>query len=95
MCRNRYVMEEAFIMSWNEIAGNYNDYLDFWSKNLEEEDEFLRHKTKQVRIAALKGKIKIFDGERMIMVMDYIKVFESGKLAIWFYDGTEFECDTE
>ncbi len=27
--------------------------------------------------------------------MDYIKVFESGKLAIRFYDGTEFECETE
>ncbi len=29
------------------------------------------------------------------MVMDYIKVFESGKLAIRFFDGTEFECETE
>lgn len=27
--------------------------------------------------------------------MDYIKVFESGKLAIRFFDGTEFECETE
>ena len=31
----------------------------------------------------------------MIMVMDYIKVFETGKLVIGFYDGTEFECETE
>ena len=30
--------------------------------------------------AAKKGRIKEFDGELMIMVMDYIKVFESGKL---------------
>lgn len=29
------------------------------------------------------------------MVMDYIKVFESGKFAIRFSDGTEFECETE
>ena len=45
--------------------------------------------------AAKKGKIKEFDGEFMIMVMDYIKVFESGKLVIRFYDGKEFECETE
>lgn len=39
--------------------------------------------------------IKEKDGELMIMVMDYIKVFESGRLVIRFYDGTEFECETE
>lgn len=33
VCSNRYIMEDAliklFIMSWNEIAGNYDNYLDF------------------------------------------------------------------
>lgn len=99
VCSNRYVLEEAFtklfVMSWNEIAGNYADYLDFWNKNLEDDDELLRHKTRQLMTSAKKGKIKEFDGELMIMVMDYIKVFESGKLVIRFYDGTEFECETE
>lgn len=60
-----------------------------------EGDELLRHKTKQIMAAAKRGKIKEMDGELMIMVMDYIKVFESGKLVIRFYDGTEFECETE
>ena len=99
VCSNRYVLEEAFIklfiMSWNEIAGNYSDYLDFWNKNLEEGDELLCHKTRLLMAAAKKGKIKAFDGVLMIMVMDYIKVFETGKLVIRFYDGTEFECETE
>ena len=99
VCSNRYVLEEAliklFIMSWNEIAGNYDEYKDFWKKNLKEGDELLRYKTKQIMAAAKKGKIKELDGEFMIMVMDYIKVFESGKLVIRFYDGTEFECETE
>lgn len=45
--------------------------------------------------AAKRGKVRDLDGELLIMVMDYIKVFESGKLAIRFYDGTEFECETE
>lgn len=42
VCSNRYVLEEAliklFIMSWNEIAGNYDEYKDFWKKNLKEGD---------------------------------------------------------
>lgn len=99
VCSNRYVLEEAliklFIMSWNEIAGNYDEYKDFWEKNLKEGDELLRHKTKQIMAAAKKGKIKELDGELMIMAMDYIKIFESGRLVIRFYDGTEFECETE
>ena len=99
VCSNRYVMEDAFtklfVMSWNEIAGHYDDYVDFWNKNLEEGEELLHYKTRQVKEAAKKGKIKEFDGELMIMVMDYIKVFESGRLVVRFYDGTEFECETE
>ena len=99
VCSNRYIMEDAliklFIMSWNEIAGNYEDYLDLWNKNLKEGDELLLYKTRQLMAVAKRGKIKELDGELMIMVMDYIKVFESGKLVIRFYDGTEFECETE
>ena len=99
VCSNRYVLEEAliklFIMSWNEIAGNYDEYKDFWKKNLKEGDELLRYKTKQIMAAAKKGKIKELDGELMIMAMDYIKIFESGRLVIRSYDGTEFECETE
>ena len=95
----KHVLEEAliklFIMSWNEIAGNYDEYKDFWKKNLKEGDELLRYKTKQIMAAAKKGKIKELDGELMIMAMDYIKIFESGRLVIRFYDGTEFECETE
>lgn len=48
VCSNCYVLEEAFvqlfIMSWNEIAGNYADYLECWNKNLEKDNELLRHK---------------------------------------------------
>ena len=31
----------------------------------------------------------------MMAVMDYITVFEDGRLQIKFYDGTEFEVETE
>lgn len=88
MCRNRYVLEEAFInlfiMSWNEIAGNYNDYLDFWNMNLEEGNELLCHKTKQVRAAAKKGMIKNFDGELMIWLWIILKCLNLASLQSGF-----------
>ena len=41
------------------------------------------------------GPIKEFNPELMMAVMDYITVFEDGRLQIKFYDGTEFEVATE
>ena len=36
-----------------------------------------------------------FELELMLAVMDHITVFEDGRLQIKFYDGTEFEVETE
>ena len=44
---------------------------------------------------AEKGKIKELDADLVIMVLDHIKVYESGRLTIRFFDGIEFECETE
>ena len=44
---------------------------------------------------AAAGTIKEFDPELMMAVMDYVTVFEDGRLKIRFYDGTEFEVETE
>lgn len=41
------------------------------------------------------GAIKEFEPELMMGVMDHITVFEDGRLQILFYDGTEFEVETE
>ena len=46
-------------MSWNEIAGNYSDYLDFWNKNLEEESTLTtRHSFIQMtKLSNVRGRI--------------------------------------
>ena len=46
-------------MSWNEIAGNYSDYLDFWNKNLEEESTLAtRHSFIQItKLSNVRGRI--------------------------------------
>ena len=41
------------------------------------------------------GPIKEFDSAHMMAVMDHVTVFEDGRLKIRFYDGTEFEVETE
>ena len=86
---------KLFVKSWNEMAGHMDDYKVFWQRNLSEGDELLLYKTRQVMAEDKKGTIKELDGELMIMVMDYIKVYESGRLIIRFNDGTECECETE
>ena len=50
---------KLFIMSWNEIAGNYSDYLDFWNKNLEEESTLTtRHSFIQItKLSNVRGRI--------------------------------------
>lgn len=99
VCSNRYTTEESmeklFLMGWNEIAGNREEYEALWQKNMESQDALLRYKTSLIQKKATEGPIKEFDATLMIAVMDYIKVFEEGRLQIRFYDGTEFECETE
>lgn len=41
------------------------------------------------------GTINEFDSALMMAVMDHVTVFEDGRFKIRFYDGTEFEVETE
>lgn len=99
VCSNRYVTDETlkklFVMGGNEIAAHYNDYQEFWKANLENDDILLRYKTRLIMKKAGAGPIKEFDPELMMAVMDYVTVFEDGRLQIKFYDGTQFEIETE
>ena len=99
VCSNRYVTNETFtklfVMSWNEIVEHQEEYQQYWQVNLKGEDVLLRYKTKLLIKRAAAGPIKEFEPELMMAVMDYITVFEDGRLQIKFYDGTEFEVATE
>lgn len=44
---------------------------------------------------AVAGTINEFNSTLMMAVMDHVTVFEDGRLKIRFYDGTEFEVETE
>ena len=86
---------KLFVMSWNEIVEHQEEYQQYWQVNLKGEDVLLRYKTKLLIKRAAAGSIKEFEPELMMAVMDYITVFEDGRLQIKFYDGTEFEVETE
>lgn len=99
VCSNRYVREETlmklFLLGWNEIVEYQEDYQKKWNANLKSDDVLLRYKTNLLMKRVLEGMKEEFDPELMMMVMDYITVFEDGRLQIKFYDGTEFEVATE
>lgn len=86
---------KLFVMSWNEIVEHQEEYQQYWQVNLKGEDVLLRYKTKLLIKRAAAGPIKEFEPKLMMAVMDYITVFEDGRLQIKFYDGTEFEVATE
>ncbi|WP_310604797.1 recombinase family protein [Anaerosporobacter sp.] len=99
VCSNRYVTEESlmkfFVMSWNEIVTHKAEYREAWEANIKEEDVLLRYKTRLLMQQVAAGPIEEFKPNLMMMVMDYITVFEDGRLQIIFYDGTQFEIATE
>ena len=37
------------------------------------------------------GRVKVFDAELMLKVVEYITVFEDGRLVVRFMEGTEVE----
>lgn len=49
----------------------------------------------RVKYTTRAGTINEFDSALMMAVMDHVTVFEDGRLKIRFYDGTEFEVETE
>lgn len=83
-------------MSWNEIVKNQEDYNEHWQENLHGDDNLLRFKTKLLMKQVNRvGTLKQFNPELMLAVMDNIIVYEDGRLKIKFYDGSEFEVETE
>ena len=82
-------------MSWNEIVEKQTKYQESWQDNIKGDDVLIRYKTRLVMQHAAAGTINEFDLELMLAVMDHITVFEDGRLQIKFYDGTEFEVETE
>jgi len=96
-CANRHVeestLEKAFAMAWNGILENKEYFLRKWEEQEKCEDLLEVYRAKDFRglVNATVVDVKT-ETDFMLRVLDYIKLFENGKLLIVFLDGTEIEC---
>ena len=82
-------------MGWNEIVEYQEEYGENWEVIINSENVLLRYKTRLLMKHDTAGVIEEFDPALMMSLMDYVTVFEDGRLQIKFYDGMEFEIATE
>lgn len=96
-CGNRHVdestLERAFIMAWNGILENKEHFTQKWEEQKKSEDLLKVYRSKGFQEAIQAGrKIEKVDTDFVLKILNHIKVFEDGVLAVTFFDGTEVEC---
>lgn len=96
-CANRHIeestLEEAFVMAWNEIFKNKEYFSQKWEEQKKCEELLKVYRSKGFQEAIQAGrKIEKLDTDFVLKILDHIKVFEDGVLAVTFLDGTEIEC---
>jgi len=95
-CANRHIeestLEEAFVMAWNEIFKNKEYFLLKWEEQKKCEELLKVYRSKGFQEAIQAGrKIEKVYTDFVLKILDHIKVFEDGVLAVTFLDGTEIE----
>ncbi len=96
-CANRHIeestLEEAFVMAWNEIFKTKEYFSQKWEEQKKCEELLKVYRSKGFQEAIQAGrKIEKVDTDFVLKILDHIKVFEDGVLAVTFLDGTEIEC---
>lgn len=99
-CSNRHVDEEtlkkAYIMAWNHIVDNREQFMEKWHEQMESDDLLIPFRVLQfIELAENVDRIENIDLDLILRTLDYIKVFEDGKLLVRFMEGTELECKSE
>ncbi len=99
-CANRHVeestLEKAFVMAWNGILENKEYFLPKWEEQEKSEDILKAYRAKDFLILTQGGrKSEKVDKDFMLRTLNYISVFEDGRLLVVFIDGTEIECKNE
>ncbi len=99
-CTNRHIdeeiLKESFILSWNSLLGNREEL----KKKCETIGEFGNQleQYRAVQFADMTENAEHMadiDTDFVLRTLDYIKVYETGKIIIRFMDGTEMECEGE
>lgn len=94
-CNNRHVeestLEKAFIMAWNGILENKEYFLRKWGEQEKSEDLLEVYRAKDFRKLVKEVLEEKIDTDFMLRVLDYIKIFEDGKLLVMFREGTRIQ----
>ncbi|MDO4302011.1 MAG: recombinase family protein [Clostridia bacterium] len=95
-CCNRHIeestVEQIFIIAWNAIIDNLESCRVKWNVLASGEDLLMAYKARDfLKLTENAEHIDKVDTDFMIRVLDNITIYESGKIIIKFYDGTEIE----
>lgn len=85
-------LEEAFIMAWNSIIENKEEFMDKWLKLERDGNELEKLRGRQFKELANKGELlEKIDNVLVSLVLERVVVYDNRVLKICFLDGTEIE----
>lgn len=89
-------MIDAFILSWNALLDNREKLKKKWKTTAEFGNPLEQYRAVQFAdMTEMAKHIKEIDMDFILRTLDYIKVYETGRIIIRFMDGTEMECNGE
>lgn len=92
-CNNRHidgeVLEQFFIKAWNSLIDNREEMKKKWEQLAEHGNP--QEQYRAVQFAEIE-RVKVFDAELMLKVVEHTTVFEDGKMVVRFIYGSEVEC---
>jgi len=93
-CINRHVDEEtlhqAFVMGWNSLVSEKEKHKIRWKEQQGIEDLLVKYRAAEfLKLIDEVGIVSKMNTDHMLETLECIKVFEDGRLAISFLDGSE------
>ncbi len=78
------------------VGGNREDFMEQWTEQLQSKNLLEGYRAEKfIEYTDGAEPLTEMDTDFMLKMLDHIKVFEDGTLAVMFLDGTETECKNE
>ena len=93
-CANRHIdestLEQVFIKSWNALMENKDACIKKWQQLQKGKNPLLAYRAEKLLEYADK-EVLAFDAEQMHVTLEYIVIYETGKISVKYLDGTVIE----
>ena len=94
--REEETLIKAYLMAWNALVENREDFMEQWTEQLQSENLLEGYRAEKfIEYTDGAEPLTEMDTDFMLKTLDHIKVFEDGTLLVVFLDGTEIECKNE